>query len=116
MKMIISAVACILSAPVSTVAIAQPTENASVSEMVSYADLHLDSARDRERLEWRVHAVAERLCMDDNGAAPVAYVNSGCYRAAMADAHRQMERAIARARGEPALVLARSGKVQMQPR
>lgn len=99
MKTIIPLAAVILLAPLATAVTAQRTKDSLATEMVSYADLHLDSMRDRERLEWRVRGAASRLCTEDTRAVPTAYINSGCFRAAMVNAHRQMDRAIALANG-----------------
>jgi len=105
----ISLTALIFLAPLATAVEAYPLKDPPATELVSYADLHLASMQDRKRLEWRVRASASRLCTEDTNALPTAYVDSGCYRAAMADARRQMDRAIAQASGGPALVLARAG-------
>ncbi len=116
MKTIIPLATVILFTPLTPAVAAEPAKDGSATEMVSYADLHLDSARDRQRLEWRVRSAASRLCTEGNRAAPTFYVNSGCFRAAMASAHRQMDEALAQARGGPTLVLARPMLTKPQAR
>jgi UrcA family protein len=108
MKITILAAAIAASSCLATGATAQPygMNDTSATEIVSYADLHLASMRDRDRLEWRLEAAASRLCAEDTRATPTFSVNTSCYRAALASAHRQMDRAIAWAKGGPSLVLA----------
>jgi UrcA family protein len=107
-----------LSFLVGTAATAAPVRvnDAVGTAFVSYADLHLASAKDRQRLEWRVRDAASCVCTDDNRASPVPYVNTACFAAAMTDAARQIDRALARTRGEPTLALAPPTSIQAPPR
>lgn len=107
-----------LSLLVGTAATAAPARvnDAVGTASVSYADLHLASAKDRQRLEWRVRDAASRVCTDDNRASPVPYVNTACFAAAMTDADRQIDRALARTSGGPILASARPTSMKAQPR
>jgi UrcA family protein len=90
-------------------AAAQPSspDETPGTELVSYADLDLGSATDRVRLDWRIHAAASRLCSEDDRASPTGYVNTACFRSAMAGARQQMDQAIARTGGTRVIALAR---------
>lgn len=105
MKTVVSFTAMILFASSATAVTAEPANDSSGTELVSYANLDLNSIRDRQRLESLVRAAASRVCTEDNGAAPTDYVNSRCYRSAMISARLQIDRAVAEAKGGAAVVL-----------
>lgn len=84
-----------LSAP----AQARPAPDPAPQEVVTYGDLDLNSPAARSRLEWRLRSAASRLCTADERAVPTPEVDQSCFRAAMADAHRQFGEALARSGG-----------------
>ena len=75
-----------------------------VREGVSYADLNLRSPHGQKRLRDRVAFAAYRLCLVETPASPSPMpADPVCYRKAMKDALKQMNRAIARAGVGPTL-------------
>jgi UrcA family protein len=76
----------------------------SLSQTVSYADLDLAYAGDRERLRLRVNDTARRLCTQLNQDSP-GHTNMGksCQELAVRDAMYQVRQAFADA-GAPAYV------------
>lgn len=76
--------------------VATPPEDA-LSERVSYADLNLASDMDVRRLNFRVGAAVNRVCLPLDQRSTYAQHNS-CRSFARNGAKPQVERAIARAR------------------
>lgn len=75
-----------------------------IREGVSYADRNLKSPHDQKRLRDRVAFAAHRLCLVETPAGPSPMpANPVCYRKAMKDALKQMNRVIARADVGPTL-------------
>ncbi|MBS0334732.1 MAG: UrcA family protein [Proteobacteria bacterium] len=73
----------------------------SLSETVSYADLDLNYAGDRRRLEVRVNHAARRVCGQLNEAAPgPANLGKSCQERAVRDAMGQVRQAYADARDD----------------
>ena len=78
------------------------------TQFVTYADLDLNSAAGRDRLERRVRSAADRLCRIDNTASPQGgYVNLSCFNAAVADGLSQVQLAVAHFRKDQAAAPAR---------
>lgn len=76
----------------------------SLSERVSYADLDLNYAADRNRLETRVNNAARRVCTQLNEAVPgAANLGKSCQERAVRDAMFQVREAYADA-ASPAYV------------
>lgn len=68
---------------------AMPAPGRTRIELVNYADLDLGSKVDRARLKWQIHLAAMRVC------APERFLALSCYDTAIADALKQLNRAIA---------------------
>lgn len=66
-----------------------PDDVESVSQHVSYGDLHLQYAEDRRELRRRVTLTAHELC-DSLGEGHYARYASSCYDTAYSDAMRQV--------------------------
>lgn len=82
-----------------TVAVAAP-QPAARSERVAYDDLNLASTAAQSTVQLRIRAAANRVCdlggmqaLNDFGAS------SNCFRKAVADGLRQMDRVVAAKRG-----------------
>jgi UrcA family protein len=74
----------------------------SLSETVSYADLDLNYARDRQTLRMRVNDTAGRICDRLNEARPSAgNLGHSCQEVAVRDAMGQVREAYADARSGP---------------
>lgn len=72
----------------------------SLSERVSYADLDLNYARDRSRLETRVNNAARRVCTQLNEQSPsAANLGKSCQERAVRDAMGQVRQVFADAAG-----------------
>lgn len=104
-----------LLAAVATAAISVPeiaaadvriTGKSAASEEVPYADLDLVSAADRARLERRIRSAAHRLCLREDNGSPTANHDTSCFKAAIAGAVPQMERAVAAAHSRSTLASA----------
>ncbi|HEY3948721.1 UrcA family protein [Phenylobacterium sp.] len=77
----------------------------SLSERVSYADLDLNYAGDRRRLEIRVNSAARRVCTQLNEASPsAANLGKSCQDRAVRDAMGQIHQAYADASSSSAYV------------
>ena len=75
------------------------TEAESLSQIVSYADLDLAYARDREVLRQRISFVARDLCNQLNEPSPsAANLGRSCQDLAIRDAMTQVRYAVADAR------------------
>jgi len=71
----------------------------SLSERVSFADLDLTYAPDRDRLEMRVNNAARRVCTQLNQQSPnAANLGHSCQEVAVRDAMSQVRFAVADAR------------------
>jgi UrcA family protein len=60
----------------------------SVSKAVSYADLDLDSAKDRAILDSRIKSAARSICYDDSNELKNRIAASRCFRDAVSHAAR----------------------------
>ncbi len=77
----------------------------SLSERVSYADLDLNTAGDRHRLELRVNSAARRVCTQLNQESPgPANIGRSCQDVAVRNAMGQVRQAYADASSSPAYV------------
>jgi len=85
--------------------IGAPAPEVPEMQIVTYADLNLNSAEGQARLEQRVRSAADRLCRADDRATPDGgYLNTKCYQAAVSDGARQMQLAVARIENRQASV------------
>lgn len=73
---------------------------------IRYGDLDLTKVGDQVRLKYRLTWAASVLCKDLNSAAPVPPVEPICYRMTTQNALQKMDKAIAQAKGGPALAAA----------
>jgi UrcA family protein len=86
----LSAVPCLAAAPAQ--------REVPETQIVTYADLDLNSTIGRTRLERRIHSAVDRVCREDSTASPSwSYLNWKCFHAALSDGLRQMQLAVARA-------------------
>jgi UrcA family protein len=83
---------------VSTAANGRPivvTSQPSPTAHVSFADLNLDSQEGRAELEQRIRAASETLCIAGGDRTLTAALGGrSCYKAAVADGLRQMDKIV----------------------